>query len=771
MVKLSLFGKQPTLKEQLTKTDATIELGKSKHVGVLSFYSGLLAKFLDHDDIPKDSLGNGQFYYTAESIYTKNGIKKPFYILDLPAELSRGFVSDLRDAIASDISSYNLTTNSPSGIDANVAVNLIEDCRYYPLNLESRATKSRWLGTARMYQSVVKKMENRTLEDELKSDKYSKQMKRKVESYLHIKEALESQQASFYKTLLILELEASAENLVKANDALKVAEKSLKMFTIKYDIKYKRLFMTAHEYYKNYAPTSSFNDTTLMRRSHQGDVFSDDTLSSFLVPEHGKVGDALGVYQGIDVQSREVITVDFANGNDAKNILLTASTGEGKSMAAKMYYSFYALDPQYQTIVFDYEGTEYQALGKISDATFIAMAGTAGTYVNTMVIPEKTGDSELDLARKIEAMTMTEKVIGLLVADPESDSSSLSNENKAIFSDLLSLLYTDNGISDQNPDLWHEQSKDLTFYSLYAKLEEIIERGRNATGGSQFLKDHNFEDVIAFRNGLMVYFKKGSANEHWFKNPISIDEFLKSKDVIFNFGMGGVSESSVDKKQLALRQMFSSHLTMLKSARNKLKGVRTVVFVEELQRYIKHRDSSSIVATMVSGGRKLGMVVYLITNAPSELIHAADGSSPVVEKNASAILSNVTMYIIGALYRSEMDDLIAYFGLDNARGYLEELVDIKENDRVNAPLKNCFYMKFRGYQTIVKVISHPMLDDLPIYTTKPSVANSDLRTTNQVSDNKLNSTLMDAFDTNEEWNKQGLNYNQRLGQRIEKTWK
>lgn len=38
-----------------------------------------------------------------------------------------------------------------------------------------------------------------------------------------------------------------------------------------------------------------------------------------------------------------------------------------------------------------------------------------------------------------------------------------------------------------------------------------------------------------------------------------------------------------------------------------------------------------------------------------------------------------------------------------------------------------------------------MLDDLPIYTTKPSVANSDLRTTNQVSDNKLNSTLMDAL--------------------------
>lgn len=768
---MGLFERQPTLKEQLTKTETELKQGKSKHVGVLAFYTGLLAKFLDHDDVPEKALGNGQFYYTSESIYTKNGIKKPFYILDLPAELSRGFISDLRESIANEITSYNLTVADKTGVESNVAVNLIEDCRFYNLNLESRASKSRWLGNARIYQSVVKKMENRTLEDELKSDKYTKQIKRKVESYLHIKEALETQQASFYKTLLIIELEATGENLVKANDALKIAEKKLKAYTIRYDIKYKRMFMEAHEYYKNYAPTSSFNNTTLMRRAHQGDVFSDDTLSSFIVPEHGRVGDPIGVYQGIDVQSSEVVTIDLAAGSDAKNILLTAATGEGKSMAAKMYYSFYALDPQYQTIVFDYEGTEYQALGKISDAAFIAMAGTSGSYVNTMVIPPKTGDMEIDMARKIDSMTMTEKVVGLLVSDPESETSDLSNSDKAIFSDLLSLLYSDNGISDENPDAWHEQSKDLTFYSLYAKLEEIIERGKNVSGGSQFLKDHQLEDVIAFRNSLMVYFKKGAANEHWFKSPISLNDYLKSKDVIFNFGMGGVSESAIDKKQLALRQMFASHLTMLKAARNRLNNVRTVVFVEELQRYIKHRDSSNIVATMISGGRKLGMVVYLITNAPSELVHAADGSSPLVEKNASTILGNISMWLIGALTKTDMDDLINYYDLEDARGYLDELVDIRQNNRKNAPLKNCFYLKYKGYQTILKVVSHPMLEGLPIYSTTQSKINTDMRTTDQVSDSKLKTSLSEAYETNENWNKKGLTYDQRVGQKIEKVWK
>ena len=64
-----------------------------------------------------------------------------------------------------------------------------------------------------------------------------------------------------------------------------------------------------------------------------------------------------------------------------------------------------------------------------------------------------------------------------------------------------------------------------------------------------------------------------------------------------------------------------------------------------------------------------------------------------------------------------------------------------------------------------------MLEGLPIYSTTQSKINTDMRTTDQVSDSKLKTSLSEAYETNENWNKKGLTYDQRVGQKIEKVWK
>lgn len=722
------------------------------NVGALSFYTGLADRFFAHDDLPSSPLGNGDFYYTAEAIFTSNGVKKPLIITSLPEELPRGFISDLRLMVDDYITSYRLKT----GTSASVSINLIQDLVHYNLNLDSVRSRGRWVGFARMYEKVLDQMEEKTLEDELKADKHSEAVRRKVKSFLHIKMARDEYRAAFYKTALFLEIHVQADNVYEQNDTLKEAERAINSFCLQNRIKTKRLFLDAHNYYNNYAPTSSFNDSTLMRRKFTGNVYSDDTLSSFTVPEHGKVGDETGVYHGIDVRSREVVAFDLAKGSDAKNILVTAATGEGKSRAMKTILSFYAIDPKYQSVIFDYEGTEYSALGTVTDATTVGIGSTQGSYVNTMVITKPTGDPATDRGRLNQAKEMTERVFDLLFdADDGMDP-----EMRAIFSYILNAVYVDAGVNEEQPELWYERTQHLTFFTIYQKLKDLIDNKND----EQFLKEHNPHDIRRFHNVIMVYFSKGQLRNHWFQEPIDINAFLESKDVIFNFDMGGQGEDSVDEQQLSLRQMFASHLTTLKSMYNKQRGVRTVVVVEEMQRYIKHKYSRQIVSQFVSGGRKNGLVVYLVTNAPQELLLTGSMSSPLVKDEIGAILSNINIYIIGALNRGSMQGLISEYGLWDSEGYLNQLVDIKENERKNAPLKHCFYIKYKDQKTIVKFIVHPAFDKSPLYYAAPSEYNKNLMRAESID----RQTLTGQIDDVSEQNKLTKDMNYR--EKVEKVW-
>ena len=741
-------------KQTDSRTRASDYTGRNtykKNMGTIEYYTGLLRNYLDHDDVPKEELGNGEFYYTAETVYTSNGIKKPYIITDYPMELDRGFVSDIRYRVEEYVDQYRTKT----GLDGTVSVNLTVDMIPYDLRLDSRRTTNRWNGLVRMYKRVSSEMEEKSLEDELKTDRYSDNVRRKVRSFMHIRDARDKLKAGFFKTAVILELEVKNPDLVEANEILKEADRGLKAYSAEVDLNYKRLFLNVHQYYKNYTPTSMFNERELIRRRYTGNVFSDDTLSSFFMPSHGKVGDPTGLYFGIDVKSTEVVTYDLTKGTDANNLLLMAQTGQGKSAYAKMILSYVGIDPDYQTVIFDYEGTEYAPLGILLDATEIGMAGTSGSYVNTMVIQDKTGDPEIDQGRWQTAMEMTTNIYNLIF----NEDYGMSKVELDIFSFLLGKMYSSAGISEDNPDKWYERSKDLTFYTLYAMLDEMINDHDPELYGN-FYK----EDISEFLSSLRPYFGKGQVRSSWFQNPISIEDFLNSKDVVFNFGMSNESESSVDSRKLALRQMYASYLTILKASVNKAQGIRTFVVVDEMQRYMKLRYSGSIIAQFVSGGRKLGLITLLITNSPQELISAGDSSNPNVQENVSTIIAGITGQIIGAMRYGDMDEVIEEFKLENAAGYLYELADIAENKKKKAEMKYCFYLNMRGEQTIVKGVVHPAFIESPIYSTKPISNTSGLRGADSTTQGELASDISRVQE--EDRGTKDMTYREK----VEKVW-
>lgn len=413
----------------------------------------------------------------------------------------------------------------------------------------------------------------------------------------------------------------------------------------------------------------------------------------------------MGVYHGVDIQSRNILSIDMSKGSDAQNILLTASTGEGKSNYAKMLYTFIVpMTDTYSTIVYDYEGTEYESLGKLANASIVSMAGGEGRYVNTMVIGDLTGDPKIDAGLRIEAVEATERVFNLLVDEKYG----MSPQELSLLSDCLNEVYLDFGVLD-DPETW-KNSKDCTFYHIYAKM-------LNMKKEKSVLYEYGENVVMDFIVKIKPFFEKGGIKTFWFQEPISIQEIVDSKHLIMSFGMGGKSEAMVDGKQLALRQLFASYLTMLVASKNKAKGIRTVVFLEELQRYLKQRYSGEIVAGISSGGRKLGLVVYYITNSPSDLMGSMEYGDESIRSSANIIMANITTTIIGALWSNDMNNLIEYFNLQNARGVLKQLSDVKESNKAKSDMKYCFFIKYKNQSTVVRMLSHPDLEELPLYTT------------------------------------------------------
>lgn len=668
-----------------------------KWLDSLNLYTRLLSEKTTGGltDTPQVPLGEAEFYYTSDRIYTRKGVKKIYFVMDFPEELRRGFVTDIRYVINKDIISYNQSNATNERVD----VSLILDSKHFSLDLSDRRIRGRWEYFTRQYETVQKKAGQKKLQDELKSDKYSEAIKRKVNSFLYIKEAKDVYDSSFYKTTVILEFVASN------NDVLMVAERAFQNYIINSKLKVKPIFIQTNEYQKTYMPMAH-SKPTLLSKMHKGDVFTDDIISSFSMTTHGSVGDPLGIYHGIDIESKLPVTFDFSKGSDARNILLTAQSGEGKSNMAKMIYTFtIPLDDVYRTIVLDYEGEQFDAIGKLANASIVSVGSGEGRYVNTMVIGDFTGIESIDSNLKIEAMTSTERIFNVLVDENEG----MERYELAIFSDAINDVYLDFGVTDE-PDTWH-LSKDITFFHIYAKINSYINSEK------KIMEYDGREKIQSLAIALKPYFERGGTRNHWFKEPISVQEIIDKKHLIFSFGMKGQDESKVDTKHLAIRQMFVSYLVNLIASQNRAKNLRTVIFVEEMQRYMKQKFSGEILSAMSSGGRKLGMIVYYITNSPSELIHmSGKGFDRNLSTNASTLMTNMNIQIIGALYKNDMDNLIDEFGLENARGILYSLSDIIESGGTSN-YKYCFYTRYKNQSTVIRTLSHPVLEGLPLYDT------------------------------------------------------
>lgn len=644
------------------------------------FFQKITGGHAPSDRPPSDRpLEEGQFFYSTNRIYTSEGIKKVFFLNDLPHQVSASLFYDLKNAVEKYGTLFIQEYSEPYDLNLN--------------NPRKRAQVMMWENRAN---EVAKKLKTQTVSQEIlkkESDKIADENTlRMIESWKMIDRANRNQQ-KFCNVRYILELIATNEkNFMLAEDALTSALKYQK-------IRYGDAFLLTNEYYQSFSPASS-EAHGLLSDKYPGNVFTDELIAAFTYPTQGIVGDPYGLLFGVDKFTFLPVTVNLKKDEKAFNALIAAVTGHGKSGLIKGLVNFIEIDDDFYIILNDYEGDEYDALGAAYGATTIDVSGKSESscYFDTTEIGDLTGDPKIDYDLKNQSMSITRVVFDLLCDEEKG----MNHKELAIFNDAYNLMNHKFGITDDKRT-WHN-SKKTSYHELFRTIVNMTTDKRRLA----LYKDTIFDMI----DKLRVYFDPDGMYAYLFKRRISINSILGKKFIIFSFGERGRSEITNVSMITALKQLFFSYTSNLIANYNKsvLKGWTFVVF-EEFQRYMHRQSTGQIVVDHVTGGRKRNELCFLVTNAPKELIENSEKDS---EKASlmKTISENIQCKLIGYVEEDVINTLCNFFTIQDSAPMLQKMRDNQEE------YENCFLFSYRNENAVIKMQVPPEVLNSQLFRTR-----------------------------------------------------
>jgi len=651
----------------------------NKKLGIFEFYIELLFALISKGNLnnpkPEVVIPEGYFYYSTNKIFTKDKVKKVFFIDEFPGGVSQDFVKDLKFEL--------------KGL---CEITVIERAEPYYFDRNSYAVKRRINIWKQRTDAYLEEESNRDSLEELfngnKGEEYFDRNKRMIKSWQWVNDT-EKDRDNFCRFFLTVELVAS--NILD----LQKAEGIFKNYMENNGVKTGTIFIQTNEYYKAFS-VAGRNENNMLKKRSKGMILSDRIISRFADTQAGLSGDTNGLYMGTDVITNLPITYDVKSGSDAVVFLLTASTGEGKSGASKTLLTHLEIE-NLCTIIVDYEGDEYTAIGQEHDAQFVSMSDGSSYYFDTTEIGDLTGNELIDEALKSEAISTTKLVFDVLT----DYKNGMNHFEVSLFNDMILRVYASRGVTD-DPETW-KNSKGCSYEDLYRELTIMKDEEEY-----EHIRDNIEEFIIKLR----LYFD-GNIYSGIFKNRISINDLLGHKNIVFSFGMRGKTENTIDARSLALRQLFVGYITILicnynKTVLNKL----TYVAWEELQRYLNNEASGKIINDIVSGGRKRGMIVFLITNSPLQILDIAEDDTSELSAHTKAIKSNIKGYIVGR-YPNEITEKII-----KCVPQLQVCADEMRLINTDDSFKHCFLLNYKNEYNIVKFEIPVDLWDSPLYVTR-----------------------------------------------------
>lgn len=378
-------------------------------------------------------------------------------------------------------------------------------------------------------------------------------------------------------------------------------------------------------------------------------VYSIQTFAETM-PDSQGLNDNTGVLMGYDNLSGAPYFVNYRATANAKNIMIEALSGWGKSfMGSYWLYPFYA--DGFNLAIMDIKGNEFDAITKALHGVHLSMRNTSTRYINTFKWnPKECFDGDYLTYANERFRVSKEKM--MIIADFDERYESIG---ESLLEEFLQYVYRSIGVSVDNVNTWY-RTNDLNPYVIFDKFERYLSNEIRAKYG---------EVATKMLERLRIYMSRTGSKSHTFRDAYDYYDVLDTRCLTFDFG---ILESSSNND----RVLFHLHVTdmvMINDeyvSHKKKQGQWTVKLLEESQ--IVDDWLTKVYTREMTLRRSQNQVTILLGNSVAALA-ANPLSKPMIE--------NINILCLGSLNKSSRTFLRDEFGLSDLEQ--DMLDDIQTN--------------------------------------------------------------------------------------------
>lgn len=420
--------------------------------------------------------------------------------------------------------------------------------------------------------------------------------------------------------------------------------------------KYKRIQSNIEEHLQYFAMMSNKKPSNL--KDIAANVFSTQTLAESMPIIQG-ANDNEGILMGYDIRSHFPYFINFKATAAAKNIMIEALSGWGKTFLAEYWlYPFYAND--FNLAIMDIKGDEFSAITKALNGVSLSMRTSSTKYINTFAwFPDEVYDGDtVTYANERFRMSM-ERMLCICDLD-NSDATT----GEALLEEFLQIVYMKIGASKENVNTW-VRTTVLTPYTVFELFERYI---------SNEVRNKYSKVINKMLERLRIYMSISGSKSHIYRDQYRYGEVLDSKCITFDFG---ILENSIqnDPIMFHLRVMDMIAVSDAYVSYKKRKGEWTARVLEESQ--VVDDWLTKVYTREITLRRAQNQCTILLGNSVSAL-----ADNPL----SKPIIDNINILCLGSLNLSSRKFLKDEFGLKKSE------IEILEDIQTNADMQRRFLL-------------------------------------------------------------------------------
>ena len=388
-------------------------------------------------------------------------------------------------------------------------------------------------------------------------------------------------------------------------------------------------------------------------------IFSIQTLAESMPSTQG-ANDNEGVLMGYDNESGYPYFVDYKSTANAKNVMIEAGSGWGKTFIAGYWlYPFFANG--FNLAIMDIKGNEFSALTEALHGITLSMRPTSTFYINTFRWnPNEVFNGDPVTYANEQFRRSKERM--MLMADLEGTEES---QCEALLEEFLRYVYVSYGAIVDNTNTW-SRTKDLNPYVVFDLFERYLSNEIRAKYGTVATKT---------LERLRIYMSRSGSKAHIHRDELEYLKVLDTPCLTFDFGILESSQASSDRIMFRLHVLDMMTINDEYVSHKKRNKQWTVKLLEESQ--IVDDWLTRVYTREITLRRAQNQVTILLGNSVAAL-----AANPL----SRPMLENINIFCLGSLNKSSRNYMIEEFGLT------QHETDILEQIQTNPAMARKFLL-------------------------------------------------------------------------------